>query len=176
MLHTEWDPPQKSWKLFIWILPLPCEGCDAPVTWWGRNLAIGFLDKINLFIYLFFNICNICVCVFCGERGFICMISSVWLIVSCDYSEWGQYECRSAVMDYMAHICMIIICIMLHISVWLLTNSNQCEWLTISVYVWQSVYVLHRAIFILSFFLLLKSFKILLILFFSGQINHLYDV
>ncbi len=29
--------------------------------------------------------------------------------------------------DYMAHICMIIICITPHNSVWLLTiNSNQC--------------------------------------------------
>ncbi len=38
--------------------------------------------------------------------------------------------------DYMAHICMIIICITPHISVWLQTiNSNQCECLAISVYV-----------------------------------------
>ncbi len=44
-------------------------------------------------------------------------------------------------MDYMAHICMIIIWITPHISVWLLTNSNQCECLAISVYVWQSEYV-----------------------------------
>ncbi len=53
-----------------------------------------------------------------------------------------QYECWSAIMDYMAHICMIIICITPLISMWLLTiNSNQCEWLAISVYVWQSEYV-----------------------------------
>ncbi len=33
----------------------------------GRNLAIGFLDKINLLFFL--KIVYICVCVFCGERG-----------------------------------------------------------------------------------------------------------
>ncbi len=38
----------------------------------GRNLAIGFLDKINLF---FPNIFHICVFVFYGECGCICMIS-----------------------------------------------------------------------------------------------------
>ncbi len=77
-------------------------------------------------------------------------------------------------MDYIAHICMIIICINPHISVWLLTiNSNQCESLAISVYVWQSEYVLHTKLF---FLLLLFITQIILIVCFSGQINHLYDV
>ncbi len=35
----------------------------------GRNLAIGFLDKIH------FCILNIPVCVLCVECGYICMIS-----------------------------------------------------------------------------------------------------
>ncbi len=56
-------------------------------------------------------------------------------------NEGYLYEYQSAIMDYMAHICMIIICITPHISVWLLTNSNQCECLAISVYVWKSEYV-----------------------------------
>ncbi len=34
---------------------------------------ISFLDKINF--SFFFNIFNICVCVFCGECGCICIIS-----------------------------------------------------------------------------------------------------
>ncbi len=81
-------------------------------------------------------------------------------------------------MNYMAHICMIVIWITPHISVWLLTNSNQCECLAISVYVWQSEYVrVHVLAYIqsyfFSFFLLLNLF---LLYFFSGQINHLYDV
>ncbi len=44
-------------------------------------------------------------------------------------------------MDYMGHICMIIVWITPNITVWLLTKSNQCECLAISVYVWQSEYV-----------------------------------
>ncbi len=81
---------------------------------------------------------------------------------------------RLAIMDYMAHICMIIICITPHISVRLLTNSNR-------VNVWkyqcmsgnQSVreYVLHTKLF---FFLFIT--QIILIVFFSGQINQIYDV
>ncbi len=56
-------------------------------------------------------------------------------------------------MDYMAHICMIVIWITPHISVWLLTNSNQCECLAISVYVWQSEYVrVHVLAYIQSYF------------------------
>ncbi len=81
---------------------------------------------------------------------------------------------RLAIKDYLAHICMIIICITPHISVRLLTNSNR-------VNVWQyqcmsgnqSVreYVLHTKLF---FFLFIT--QIILIVFFSGQINQIYDV
>ncbi len=86
--QNETIPPKKvknkSGKLFIWILALSREGCDArfdtPVMWWGWNIASGFLDKINLF---FFYIFNIYVCVFCGERGCICMIS-----ICTQYSDW----------------------------------------------------------------------------------------
>ncbi len=119
MLHTEWDYPKKqSEKLFIWILACSREGCDAccdaPVIWWGRNVAIGFLDKINFFIFY------LCVFVFCGECGCICMISicvdenKLWLVW---LNDGYPYEFRSAIMDYIAHICMIIICITPHISV-----------------------------------------------------------
>ncbi len=75
-------------------------------------------------------------------------------------------------MDYMAHICMISICITQHVSVWLLTiNSNQCECLAISVSVWQSEYVReHNAIF---FYFFITQ---IILVFFSGQINLLYDV
>ncbi len=95
------------------------------------NLAMGFLDKI----YLFFQHFS-CVFVFCGECGCICMIgicvADNQLIT---LTEWQhQYECWSAIMDHMAHICMIIICVTLHISMWLLTIiNNLCECLVISV-------------------------------------------
>ncbi len=70
-------------------------------------------------------------------------------------------------MDCMVHICMIIICITPHISVWLLTITiNQCECLAISVYAWQSEYVREnvqhtKQFFSLSFFLLLKLYLLL---------------
>ncbi len=80
-------------------------------------------------------------------------------------------------MDYMPHICMIIICITLHISVWLLTIINHlCECLAISVHVWQSEYVPEYLLHTKLFFLFLFIAQIILIVFFSGQINHLYDV
>ncbi len=67
-------------------------------------------------------------------------------------TEWGLWVHMN---DYMAHICMIIIYITPHISVWLLTiNSNQCECLAISVYVRE--YVLHTKLYF--FFLLLELF------------------
>ncbi len=58
---------------------------------------------------------------------------------------------------YTAHQCVII-------------NSNQCECLAISVYVRE--YVLHTT----QFFFFLFITQIILIVFFSDQINHLYDV
>ncbi len=77
-------------------------------------------------------------------------------------------------MDYMAHICMIIIWMTLHISVWLPTNSNQWECLAISVYVWQSEYVREYVLaYIQSFFFIFFITQIILIAFFSGQINQL---
>ncbi len=36
---------------------------------------------------IFFKMFNICVCVFCGECGFICMISICVAGISCDYSD-----------------------------------------------------------------------------------------
>ncbi len=88
-------------------------------------------------------------------------LNLVWLILAViTLTEWGyHYECQLAFMDYMAHNCMIIICITSHISVWLLTiNSNQCECLAISVYVWQSectwVCTTYKANFLLKLFLL----------------------
>ncbi len=70
-------------------------------------------------------------------------------------------------------ICMIIICMDAHQRV--ITDCNQCECLAISVYVWQSEYILHttQILFFINcfYFLLYYSYCI-----FSAQINHLYDV
>ncbi len=80
-------------------------------------------------------------------------------------------------MDYMARICMIILCVTPHISVWLLTiNSKQCECLAISVYVWQSEYVREYVQHTKQFFFFLLLLKLFLLYFLMGQINHLYDV
>ncbi len=69
-------PQRNQRKIVYFNLALSHEGCDVPVIWWGRNLTISFLDKINLyFLYIFYNIFNIYVCVFCGKCGCICMIS-----------------------------------------------------------------------------------------------------
>ncbi len=74
-------------------------------------------------------------------------------------------------------ICMIIICMDTHTSVWLLTVW-PC--VAISVHVWQSEYVLEYVDYIQSNFFLFLSFFLLLTLFLlyfsSAQINHLYDV
>ncbi len=66
-------PPQK--KVVYLNLARSREGCDAccnvPVIWWGWNLAIGFLDKINLFFVCVF-VYFVCVCVYvcvCGGGG-----------------------------------------------------------------------------------------------------------
>ncbi len=71
-------------------------------------------------------------------------------------------------MDYMAHICMIIICITPHISMSLLT--------AISVNVWQSDYVREYVLAYIQNYFFLFITQICLIVFFNGQINHLYDV
>ncbi len=53
------------------------------------------------------------------------------------------------------------------ISVWLLTNSNQCECLAISVYVWQSEYVLA---YIQSYFFFISFItQIICIVFFVAK-------
>ncbi len=99
---------------------------------------------------------------FFGECGCICMISicvadnQLWLL----WLDEG-YECRSAIMDYMAHICMIIIWITPHISVWFLSNSSQV-WmsghisvcLAIRVCTW--VCTTYKAMFFIYLFLSLK--------------------
>ncbi len=76
---------------------------------------------------------------------------------------------------------MITICMTAHQRV--ITDcmtSNQCECLAISVYVWQSEYVLEyvlytKLIILFSFFVFLLL-KLLLLYFSSVQIKHLYDV
>ncbi len=65
--YTEWDHPRKKKrKIVIWIW----HSLTRAVTYLSSD-GLGFLDKI----FFFFNIFNICVCVFCGECGCICMIS-----------------------------------------------------------------------------------------------------
>ncbi len=118
-----------------------------------------------------------CVFVFCGC---ICMISicvadnQLWLLW---LNDGYQYECWSAIMDYMAHICMIIICTTPHISVWywLLTEISVKGWQYQGVSGNQSMYVSMYNIQS-NFVLFLSITQIILIVFFSGQINHLYGL
>ncbi len=148
---------------------------------WERNLAICFLDKINPYPFFFFKILNMCVCVFCGECGCICMISICVDDNQCDYSDWMRAITMNADWPLWT---------IWPISVWLsseLPCTSVCDyWLTaISVHFWlyqcmsgnQSMYVsmycLHTKLF-LSLFIFIT--QIILIVFFFGQINHLYDV
>ncbi len=112
----------------------------------------------------------VCVCVFCGECGCICMFSicvadsQLWLLW---LNERYHYERWSAVMDYMAHICMIIICIISHISVWLLTIINNV-WMSGNISVCLAFRVCmwlcttYEAIFF-SFFLFISQIKLFLL-------------
>ncbi len=68
-------PPPPPKKVVYLNLARSREGCDAccdvPVIWWGWNLAIGFLDKINLFfvcVFVYFVCVCVCVCVR-GDRA-----------------------------------------------------------------------------------------------------------
>ncbi len=78
-----------------------------------------------------------------------------------------QYECWSAIMDYKAHISMIIIRITHVITdyykkiVWISGNISVCLAIRVCT--------TYKAVFFI--FLLLKWF---LLYFFSGQINNLY--
>ncbi len=57
------------------MINLSCDGAEQSDCFFGQNKPL-----------FFFYISNIYVCVFCGERGFICMISICVADVSCDYS------------------------------------------------------------------------------------------
>ncbi len=104
--------------------------------WWGRNLAIGFLDKICVFFcFVFFTFFYICVFVFCGECGCICMNSICVADISCDYSDWmramNAYEWLYGpyLYDYHlydpAHQC-VITDILTAVWMWMADNISVC--------------------------------------------------
>ncbi len=68
-------------------------------------------------------------------------------------------------LNYPAHKCVSI-------------NSNQCECLALSEYVWQSEYLHEYVLAYIQVYLdfLIFITQIIFIVFFCGQINHLYDV
>ncbi len=112
----------------------------------------------------------VCVFLFCGEYGCICMITicmNAHQRVITDY----QCECGHMIDHYWLYGPSVwLSSVWTHISVWLLTVW-PC--VAISVYVWQSEYVLEyvlhtKLFFSLSSFLLLKLF---LLYFSSAQIN-----
>ncbi len=84
------------------------------------------------------------------------------------YGLYGPYQ-YDYQLNYPSHQCVII-------------NSYQCECLAISVYVWQSEYVLecvreYVLAYIQSFFFFFCITQIILIVVcFCGQINPQYDV
>ncbi len=106
-------------------------------------------------------------------------LASVWLIISCDYSDWMTAITMNAdrsLMDYMAHICMIIIYITTHQCVitdyyqqfvWMSGNISVCLAIRLSTWVCTT----YKTIFF-SFFIFIT--QIILIVCFSGQIKHLY--
>ncbi len=116
------------------VTHLSCDGAELSDRLLGQNKPF------------FFNICTICVCVFCGECGCICMIS----ICVADNQLWLLWLNRSITMNAVQTLWTI-----LPISVWLssvLPRTSVCDyWLltAISVKVWpyqcmsgnQSIYV-----------------------------------
>ncbi len=103
----------------------------------GRNLAIGFLDKICFFFVFFcFYIFYICVFVFCGECGCICMNRICVADISCDYSDWmramNAYEWLYGPylydyhLYYPAHQCVITdiisVCLAIRECTWVCTT------------------------------------------------------
>ncbi len=143
----------------------------------GRNLAIGFLDKINLFFPTFFIYVYLC---FMGNVAVSVWLASVWLIISCDYSDWMTAINMNADWPLWN---------IWPISVWLSSlfpRTSVCDyWLlsTICVNFWQyqcisgyqsmyvSMYFIQSNFFLfLSFYYSNESYCI-----FRGQINH-FDV
>ncbi len=106
--------------------------------------------------FYFFNIFNICVCVFCGECGFICMISicvadnQLLLIWLNEGYEWlyGPY-----LYDYHLYY-----------------RTSVCDYWHINSTLTIRAYTTYKAIFIFIFIT-----QIVLVCF-SGKINNLYDV
>ncbi len=158
MLHTEWDHPPKQAENCFWILALSRLWSKLWRTChlMGRTLATGFLDKITFFFNFFYT----CAFVFCGECGCICMISicvaddQLWLLW---LNDGYQYECWSAIMDYMAHIYMIIICIKAHQHV-ITDYYHQSVWMFGHICVCLAIGVCKVFFFPLSLFLLQKLF------------------
>ncbi len=163
---------KKSGQLFIWTLARSPEGCDTrcdvPVIWWGGGLSDRLFGQNNPFLFCF-NIVYVC---FVGNVAVSVWLAYVWLIISCDYSDWiglslwmpiGCYGLYGPYLYdyhlyYPTHQCVII-------------NSNQWECLAIRVCTWVCT-SLHTKLFFLFLFIT----QICLIVFFYGQINHLYDV
>ncbi len=178
--------PPKNGKLFNWILALSCNECDArceaPVIWWGWNLAISFLEKINPFFFNIFHMTfHICVFLF---SGCTCTISICVTDNQHAYSDWMTAISMNAdrplwtvcpyLYDYDLYYCTSA-CDSMITDYW---QQSVCGCLAKSGYVWQSEYVCeyvqHTKQFFFSFFLFIT--QMILIVFFSGQINHLYDV
>ncbi len=106
-------PPPKSGTLFIWTLALSLEGCDeccdTPVMWWGRNLAMGFMDKINLFfffiyiyIYIYLYVCfegNVALSVWLSSVLPCTSVCDYWLLTAISVNGW-QYQSMYVSMYY----------------------------------------------------------------------------
>ncbi len=116
--------PQKAENCLceFWLSRDGCHACrDVPVIWWGRNLAIGFLDNINLF-FPTFSI-YVCLC-FVRNVGGSAWLASVWLIISCDYSDWMTAISMNADRPlWTVSISVWLSSVLPHISVWLLTRA-----------------------------------------------------
>ncbi len=152
--------------------------CDAPVIWWGCNLAIGFLDKMCCFFTLVLFIFFIygCLC-FVGNVAVSVWLASVWLIISVWLPTVWQLSVWMLISYWLYGPSVWLSSVLQHINVWLLTMmNNQCECLALSMYVWQSDALTFKAnSHFLAFFLSIT--QILFLLYFSSaQINHLYDV
>ncbi len=111
--HRMRPPPPKKvktkcGKLFFWILAL------SRGLWRSHLIRAELSDRLfgknnPFFVYIFLIYVYVC---FVGNVAVSLLLPSVWMIISCDYSDWMRAVWMPIDRyDYMANICMIIICI-----------------------------------------------------------------
>ncbi len=104
---------------------------DAPVIWWGRNLAI-FLAQINLSFFFFFNSFHICLRVLWGIAC-ICMINICMADNVCNYWLFTDISVNAVyikghynvIIDYIGRPSVWLASVWMIVSMWLLMYEQE---------------------------------------------------